>query len=745
MKSPEALFKVNLESVSTLFGQGGRGFYVPAYQRRYSWGKEQIQRLLSDLCSGLQAWPEDEDSVTFLGSIILLRDELGLQVQPRIVPHLPNEVLVVVDGQQRLSTLALLGVCLHDAIRIATMKIKPKLPGSGWLMNNAQTALNRLPALFQLDTGHGQLRHYPKVIRAFTDTWSRDTETAIYASPVARFISEYQAHTENPARKAYKLPKDAWDGAKQLSVVQKQMADALNKDIATGIFPGEDGTLFATDVLAESEGQRRLFRDYVPEDLALAAREGDRYSDLCLRLLYLMAFSNYLLTRCTLTVTRPTEERYAFDLFESLNTTGQQLTAYETFVPLVVSSEGISEYQSSASHEILKEIGKFVPSDLNYDDRLKVTDALLVPFALAESGDRLRKGLSHQRAFLRKNFEPLPDVDSRRAFLRHMLATVRFLRDAWHYGRRFTPASRLSAVQYENQGSTLVCINFLSNARHDITVGVLTRFYAAVLEDGEEALEASRDFCEAAKAVAAFFVLYRWHSGTRGLPDVYRKLMESGNPGLEVPPMARRSRKSELEKRPLVNDLRRHLANALLERCASRGSWVDTVKLKPLKNAALRRFALFAETAKTHGESFFSMANWVSELDAELIAPGVNPGNWYASLYEGERTELIGNLTLLAGSLRSPFADQSWSKKQAYLQFLGGDDSDTALLNNAGALGFDTSELTDAAQRAGIGGFPLAQLEQAAHAEQWNTSHVESRSGEMASSVWDQLAPWLGL
>jgi uncharacterized protein with ParB-like and HNH nuclease domain len=72
-------------------------FEVPAYQRPYAWEREHVDQLVDDLVrwANDEAGKKDEDkSPYFLGSIVL--EQAG------------NSVFEVVDGQQRLTTLALL-------------------------------------------------------------------------------------------------------------------------------------------------------------------------------------------------------------------------------------------------------------------------------------------------------------------------------------------------------------------------------------------------------------------------------------------------------------------------------------------------------------------------------------------------------------------------------------------------------------------------------------------------------------
>jgi hypothetical protein len=74
-------------------------FWIPPYQRPYSWGPEHSSALLNDLLAAANGFSPDnlKSSPTpyFLGSIVLVKEE-----------NLPDAE--VIDGQQRLTTLALL-------------------------------------------------------------------------------------------------------------------------------------------------------------------------------------------------------------------------------------------------------------------------------------------------------------------------------------------------------------------------------------------------------------------------------------------------------------------------------------------------------------------------------------------------------------------------------------------------------------------------------------------------------------
>lgn len=68
---------------------------VPLYQREYSWKKEQVERLYQDL-----AYAKNQGEY-FLGTLVT-------------IPHSPSGTLEVVDGQQRLTTTALLLAAIRN-------------------------------------------------------------------------------------------------------------------------------------------------------------------------------------------------------------------------------------------------------------------------------------------------------------------------------------------------------------------------------------------------------------------------------------------------------------------------------------------------------------------------------------------------------------------------------------------------------------------------------------------------------
>ena len=86
--------------------EGAKQYQVPLYQRTYSWQQAQLERLWDDIVK-LAADRVDEPGAThFIGSLVLAPS-------PSIGPAGVAQYLVV-DGQQRLTTLSILLIALRD-------------------------------------------------------------------------------------------------------------------------------------------------------------------------------------------------------------------------------------------------------------------------------------------------------------------------------------------------------------------------------------------------------------------------------------------------------------------------------------------------------------------------------------------------------------------------------------------------------------------------------------------------------
>lgn len=79
-------------------------FVIPIYQRNYDWTEEQCQQLLDDIIE-IGKRPKEEAKVHFIGSIVYVcNDEYTTE---------EVEQLVIIDGQQRITTITLMLIALY--------------------------------------------------------------------------------------------------------------------------------------------------------------------------------------------------------------------------------------------------------------------------------------------------------------------------------------------------------------------------------------------------------------------------------------------------------------------------------------------------------------------------------------------------------------------------------------------------------------------------------------------------------
>lgn len=108
----EDIFKPQSLTIGELFGNKDALYQIPRYQRPYSWGDDQLEKLWDDLMEALTTGEPNY----FLGSVITAK------------PEEASNYLDVVDGQQRLTTLLiLLCVCrdLYPTLNQEILEIDP--------------------------------------------------------------------------------------------------------------------------------------------------------------------------------------------------------------------------------------------------------------------------------------------------------------------------------------------------------------------------------------------------------------------------------------------------------------------------------------------------------------------------------------------------------------------------------------------------------------------------------------------
>lgn len=518
------------------------------------------------------------------------------------------------------------------------------------------------------------------------------------------------------------------------------------------------------------EFQRALFNHELDTQLCEMLQDLDEKDVSEAQLARLVMFGAYALNRIALTVVQGKDEDYAFTIFESLNTTGEPLTAFETFLPRVVMAENIAEYQGSEAHSQMKAIQLYLSRFGAGDALQKATKELLVSFALAETGKKLSKRLPDQRAYMKDTFDTYKDDPSgRNAYLRHLSATATFIGMAWDPKSGSRTLKDLPTAALTD--SVRLCLEFLCALNHSIAIAPLVRFYSdAIFADAGEQEARVKDFESAIKAVTAFTVL--WRSSRRGTGNIdseYRGVMLGDNNLTSMGPLARsKSSANTTDKDPVVdvNALKSELSARLSHQdhggIIDLATFLKSARSLPLYTASrpLTRFLLLAayhdtiedaekpgliKAGKAGAAPCFTSEGWENEahLTIEHIAPRQPSGGWSERFYADKETvHKLGNLVLAPLAANASLSSRPWKEKRILYAALGAaseDDAKSILTESGLSFNQSTEELASMSRYMPH----LSALGQ--RVEDWDPDFIEERAEILLRLVYSRLSEWLGL
>ncbi|MFB6750598.1 DUF262 domain-containing protein [Streptomyces sp. NPDC056353] len=775
------IFEAQSKSVRELLSDNGLGLYLPPYQRPYGWGKDKVEKLLDDTLHGLKNLGEAPDSFTFLGTVITIHDVNHVTVKPIVKPEVPSKVLTVIDGQQRLSSLLILLVGLHNLIRQRAWKVfkgnEPDPTDSARIQLYSETIniLQMLGASFYERKNFGSTPIYPRLIRAFVDQWAKTDKLKLYESPIANLIYSYSvlADDEKPTSKPTDFrPKprpNAGEGEGDLIKRFNEIRTALTKLVQRKpIEELEDLPPLAT-LATNIEFQRALFNHEL--DPEFCNWMGQLQDEPEAELMRLVMFAAYSLNRIALTVVQGKDEDYAFTIFESLNTTGEPLTAFETFLPRVVMATKIEDYQGSDAYAYMKAVQGYLDR-FDVGDKLQnATRDLLVTFALAETGKKLSKRLPDQRVYMRDTFERHKDsADDRSAYLRHLSDTAAFIGNTWEPLPN-TPRTLPGLEATVMTDTVKLCLGFLNALNHTIAIAPLVRFYSEAVhaDEGEAKTKRIAEFEEAIKAITAFTVFWRaTRRGTGNIDSQYRAVM-AGDSLTGMGPLARQWEFPDASKPDPTVDaelLKKELAARLTHpkhgAIPNLASFLADASALPLYSISrpLTRFLLLAAYHDTIEDpenpglivqgkaglaSCFTADGWEDEthLTIEHIAPQQATSGWDQEFYsEKETVHKLGNLVLAPGAANTSLSSRPWTEKKVLYAALGAKTADEAksILNSSGLTFAQTTEDLVAMQRYLPHLRALGQRE-----DEWNPTFMDQRADVLLRLAYTRLKGWLGL
>ena len=623
-------------------------------------------------------------------------------------------------------------------------------------------------ALFQCTSGYltqrGTPTAFPRVVRERVDNRANTYRGSEYRSNIASFLREFSQYyldfnaNSNP-QFDYKL-----DAKDEIAV----NFDYLTRQVKRYIYGSDetDETRPNSDIDSdlvlrsafEKQSMRRLFHklnvlpDQNEQNRALAMVANNDRTEGFVRL---VLFSWYLLKCVVITRVETDDEKYAFDIFDALNTTGQPLTALETFKPLVVQWEN-QQYQyfgSSSEHQFGR-----LEADLNdrypkTEDRQRETKNLLVSFALYHSGRKLGFDLGGQRSFLRTGFQSLRDSEeAARGFVTGVADIGEFRRHYWAQdGIAGLDARHPTNIMLTDD--LKLCLAFISDMNTSLAIPAIARYWIQYKESGDESV-----FVAAVRSLAAFLALRRAVTGgTGGIDANFRSLMgdlciTSGKP---LPSNSNLNQK-----------LRDYLQKPRIG-ITNKEAWVNGAREISLGSSSanhLCRFLLFAaaDGAKPDLDNpgkwtrdnvipsrqieFLNYRVWNLQdySTVEHVAPDSNPGGgWDPKIYELPTTRhTIGNLVLLPQSENSSVGNATWNKKKLFYAALRAEAKDEreGLVEQAEREGFrftpTTKQLLASRGR-------LHLLDSLDNVEEWTQEFIRDRGDNILRLAWDRIGPWI--
>lgn len=777
VKEAKDIFEATSKSVRELFCENGLGLYIPAYQRPFGWDREKVNKLVQDTFHGYIGLSRSHESFTFLGTVITIHDVNYTTVQPVSRPDVPGKVLNVIDGQQRLSTLLIFCIALHDQIRIKrSLYFKKKKEdefseNEVWLETITQKALGDLRSTFVERRPTGDSPLYPRMIRCFDDQWSNRKSLAKYNSPIAHLINEYSSTLDvdkSSEFKASKRPRSI-EGEEALCDRFNQISKILKS--IDNIDDNEDFEKLPTlaEIARDTQFQKALINHDFPPSVQNELTNSSQIP-VYGYLLQLVLIANYLLSRVALTSVKGTNEDYAFTIFESLNTTGEPLTAFETFKPQVVIAETLEKFERSESRVHMDEINSYLSSFKVGEPLQKATRELLITFASNESGFTLSKRISDQRKYLKEEFDRYKQNEIKRIFfIKNFGQVASFFRYTWNA----KPSEiRLHGLPLDaTTNSVKLCISFLISLKHSITIGPIIRFYSAALEASpEEKLQKIKDLEAAIKAFTAFSVLWRAaNRGTSNIDRQYREILLANKNITNAPALARSKTLASpnvqgIDVGLLKAELRARLKHEQFGDIKSKEDFINQAFLIPAyeNNRSLSRFILLAAyhdsvADPSHNGLILKGRPLVSpcltfegfnddrNLTLEHIAPQHLASGWDKSLYaDKEIVHRLGNLVLVPKVTNSSLSSRPWKYKRVLYKVLGAasDESASEILREAHAsdgveFGSSTQDLisrsTHLPHLAALGN----------RDDDWTVEFLNNRSKILLGLAYDELSKWL--
>ena len=748
------IFRANSADVWETMSRHGSsdGYSVPNYQREYRWDKENIDRLIYDCLKGFYNPSEPEGTFTFLGTLILVRGR-GSEGEDDI----QGTSWSIVDGQQRLTTLVLISCALIERMRrLEAFEIHEDYKDS--IRRKIQYTADELYecALGNL-SARGQTYPYPRIVRDGIDIRAREQKDANYESAIANFLIKFSSYycsdlqefdyEEDSSRRDRNLLHDNY------THIKEKIYELFNPDESENTGHGH---------LPQKEFKEKPFRSLFNgrsngdvEDNKMEQIFSYIASEATIDpLIRTVLFSSYFLHRVILAHIEADDQGSAFSIFDSLNTTGEPLTALETLKPLIVKFETSRKYENSKSKLSYDRIDESLNTICKDDSnkRQKETKELLISCALYITGEKLSEKIRDQSEYLRKYYQK---ITNKRRFIELIEDMARFRKDYWHKEGIRCLTDEDSDSDQETLDSIQLCMSLISDTNTSLALPIIARYRS---QYDRQVSETNESFVNAIKALTAFIILRRSVTeSTASLDAIYRALMTNLCVGINT-------ENSILEISKLKLKLIKTLEGSPTA-IYGKFDWVKKVSEQPFQGKKhLAKFLILAAAHKSEIDKsnpgllmrkktirrsderdHLTYRKWKDETckTIEHIAP-VSPQNgWDTEIYNSQfLKDFLGKMILLPAKENARAGNKSWPIKKTFYRALIAHDKDEAkeIFAKAKKDGYLVPKKTE---KLVLEGGRLALLDPISEVESWSADLIRKRTKNIAELAWDTIAPWL--
>lgn len=753
-------FITDNKSIYDFLNQPERGLYVPLYQRQYSWSSDNIEQLLEDISRGVQRIAscdktEESKEIRFLGTLITVVEPDRAQIDPVDKEAIPKRIEKVIDGQQRVSTIALMATLLIKRLSEIKKKVNDKMSISKSVDEICNTWYEKLITIFAFDLRRGNPRWKPKIIRGQSDYWTRDDdEDLAYTSELSNYLAHFiKSHIEN---EPYPTLTTRQHKFYDTSVYKngRIIENWLKKEVAEAHLEQDDEFVSAWEIFSNLS-QSSIWEYDRPELLELiqkkdfSSKKTESYI-LC-ELVQTLSVCHYLLDRCCFTIIEPTNEEWAFDMFQSLNATGTPLTALETFKPMIVNTIEKTfnhKFKDSDSDNYFKKVEEFLSDNGKADAQTKNrrTNDYLTSFFIAYKGATISTHFSLQRRELVDAYRALNDYNTKLEFVKRMGNYADFYQNWLKYdGRNGSIFPRIDTSVDADLASMLIL--FLKASNHKMAITILATMYNNVIEKAPSSAES---FVSVVKAIAAYYFLWRSTSSNSGLDTTYREFFKQN-------------------KNFTVDELKLYIKEILNKKgVGTQTEWKSKAKnfLKyDSTGKEVIRLALLVAAHDTLPDDtkiglvkigrigyskYLNVEKWNSNdlKTIEHIAPQTNKNSmWDDALYNPdiEPYQSLGNLTLLPQDLNSSAGNKGWKEKLLYYQSVAESDPDKIadLENKAKELDITLNNDTIQLLKSCNYNQHLSSISSLSYETLWNKELVDKRTDNLLDIIWTRVSKWI--